>query len=80
MKTKIAENWAAIEEIEAAIKKETGDAEAGFNVGGHGEPERGLAMRAMFEAATPDGVKGYKDLIIYATFCPFTGRPLFKDV
>ena len=86
MSTKILENWKAIEETEKLIREQTGDPEAGFNAGsfwltGDG---RHLALRAMYRGKK--GKKGqetftssYKDMLVYAKFCPFTGKPLYDD-
>jgi hypothetical protein len=78
---KIVENWTAIEEVEQTIREQTGDPEAGFNVGGHGVEGNGLALRAMYRG-TGEGegfINGYRDLLIYAKFCPFTGKPLYEE-
>ena len=86
MKNKILENWKAIEEIEAKVKEKTGDPQAGFNAstfwfGGDG---RHLMIPCMYRGKK--GKKGqeeftnsYKELMVYATFCPFTGAPLYED-
>ena len=86
MKNKILENWKAIEEIEAKVKEKTGDPQAGFNAstfcfGGDG---RHLMIPCMYRGKK--GKKGqeefansYKELMVYATFCPFTGTTLYED-
>ena len=85
MKKQIKENWAAIEEIEKQVQEKTGDPKAGFNastffMGGMGG--RHLMIPCMYRGKK--GKKGsetftqsYKDMMVYAEFCPFTGKPLY---
>jgi hypothetical protein len=87
MKTKILENWSAIENIEKRVQEKTGDPKAGFNastfwVDGTG---RHLMIPIMYRGLK--GKKGqeqftasYKEMMVYAEFCPFTGKPLYADL
>lgn len=86
MKEKILENWKTIEEAEAQVKKNTGDPEAGFNASTFwiGEEGRHLMIPCMYRGKK--GKKGqkeftesYKEIMIYVKFCPFTGKPLYKE-
>jgi hypothetical protein len=85
MENKILENWAEIERVESLAKEETNDPKAGFNAstfwfkGG-----RHLMIPIMYRSKK--GKKGqeeftqsYKEMMIYAKFCPFTGKPLYED-
>jgi hypothetical protein len=83
---KILENWKAIEEIEKQVQEKTGDPEARFNastfwLSGNG---RHLMLPCMYRGKK--GKKGqekftesYKEMMVYAKFCPFTGKPLYED-
>jgi hypothetical protein len=87
MNEKIKENWKEIEEIENQVKEKTGDPEAGFGANRFwfGKEGRHLIIPCMFR-----GKKGkkdnqvftdsYKEMMIYAKYCPFTGKPLYKDL
>lgn len=86
MSNKILENWKAIEETERLIQEQTGDPEAGFNASSYwlGEEGRHLGITAMYRGKK--GKKGqetftnsYKEILVYAKFCPFTGKPLYDD-
>lgn len=87
MENKIKENWKAIEELEQKVKEKTGDPEAGFNASTFwlGSKEgRHLMIPCMYRCKK--GKKGhetftqsYKEMMVYATFCPFTGKPLYED-
>lgn len=82
---KIAENWKTIEEMEKAAAKQTGDPEARFNAGtfffGGGRhlmipiKYRGKKGKKGQETFT----KSYKDLMTFAVYCPFTGKPLYEE-
>jgi hypothetical protein len=86
MEKKILENWKAIEEIEKQVAEKTGDPKAGFNAssfwfGGDG---RHFMIPCMYRGKK--GKKGqeeftssYKEMMVYAKFCPFTGKPLYED-
>jgi len=87
MENKILENWKAIEELEQKVKEETKDPKAGFNASSFwlGSKEgRHLMIPCMYRGMK--GKKGqekfteaYKEMMIYAEFCPFTGKPLYED-
>jgi len=87
MEKKIIENWKAIEELEQKAREKTDDPKAGFNVGTYwfGSKEgRHLMIPCMYRGKK--GKKGqevftdsYKEMMVYATFCPFTGKPLYED-
>jgi len=86
MENKILENWDAIEKTEKLLQEQTGDPQAGFNASTFwfGQEGRHLALRAMYRGKK--GKKGqeeftqsYKDILVYAKFCPFTGKPLYED-
>ena len=84
---KIPENWKAIEELEALVKEKKGDPEARFNAGTYwlGSAE-GRHFMIPIKYRTKRGKKGqevftksYKELNVYAKFCPFTGKPLYDN-
>lgn len=86
MKGKILENWKAIEETERLIREKTEDPEAGFNASSFwfGEEGRHLALRAMYrkkkgKKGQEEFTQSYTDMLVYALFCPFTGKPLYED-
>ncbi len=82
---KIEENWTAIEEYEQKAREKTGDPKAGFNAstfffGGSG---RHLMIPIMYRGKK--GKKGqetftssYKEMMVFAEYCPFTGKPLYE--
>lgn len=84
---KITENWDAIEATEKLVQERTGDPQAGFNAstfffGGLG---RALMIPCMYRKQK--GKKGFEeftekyfDIGVQAKFCPFTGKPLYKEV
>ena len=86
MATKIIENWKEIERVEQIAKEKTGDPDAGFNAStfwfnGDG---RHLMIPIMYRGKK--GKKGeekftqkYKEMMIYAKFCPFSGKPLYEE-
>ena len=86
MENRILENWSEIERIEKRVQEKTGDPKAGFNattfwLDGNG---RHLAIPCMYRRKK--GKKGqqeftssYKEMMVYARFCPFTGKPLYED-
>ena len=86
MEKKIEENWKEIEIVEQKVREKTEDPKAGFNassfwMGGTG---RHLMIPCMYRGKK--GKKGqetftqkYKEMMIYAKFCPFTGKPLYED-
>lgn len=83
---KIKGNWKVIEDAEKAVRERTGDPEAGFNastfwLSGNG---RHLMIPCMYRGKK--GKKGqevftksYKEIMVYAKFCPFTGKPLYEN-
>jgi hypothetical protein len=86
MENKIIENWKAIEEVEKRVAEKTGDPNAGFNAGTYwlGGSGRHLMMPCMYRGKK--GKKGseqftssYKEMMVYAMFCPFTGKPLYEE-
>ena len=82
MENKISENWEAIEKMEKLAKEKTGDPEAGFNassfwLSGTG---RHLMIPCMYRTKKGENFsKSYKEMMVYAKFCPFTGKPLYED-
>lgn len=86
MEKKIEENWKEIEIVEQKVREKTEDPEAGFDassiwMGGTG---RHLMIPCSYRGKK--GKKGqetftqkYKEMMIYAKFCPFTGKPLYED-
>ncbi len=86
MENKILENWKAIEQAEQAAKDKTGDPEAGFNASSFwlGKDGRHLMIPCMYRGkkgkkGQETFTKSYKEMMIYAKFCPFTGKPLYED-
>ncbi len=86
MGKKILENWKQIEEVEKQIQEKTGDPKAGFNASSFwfGSDGKHLMLRAMYRGKK--GKKGqetftqkYNDMLVAAKFCPFTGKPLYKE-
>lgn len=86
MENKISENWKAIEELEQKVQEQTGDPKAGFNASSFwlNSDGRHLMIPCMYRGKK--GKKGretftesYKEMMIYAKFCPFTGKPLYED-
>ena len=82
MEEKIPENWAAIEEIEKQVQEQTGDPEARFNassfwLSGNG---RHLMIPVMHRTKKGENFsKSYKQIMVYAKYCPFTGKPLYVE-
>jgi hypothetical protein len=86
MKNKISENWSDIEKVESLAREQTQDPEAGFNAStfwfnGDG---RHLMIPIMYRGKK--GKKGqeeftssYKEMMVYAKFCPFSGKPLYEE-
>lgn len=84
MKHKILENWKRIEEVECMVRDKTGDPQAGFNASSYwfGEEGRHLMIPCMYrtkKGKNGDFTMSYKEMMIYADFCPFTGKPLYKE-
>jgi hypothetical protein len=83
--TIIKENWAAIEDVEKQVKELHDDPEAGFNATTLFFGERMLMIPCMYRGKK--GKKGqeiftekYKEVMIAARYCPFSGKPLYDDV
>lgn len=82
----IPENWELIEKAEQKAKNEKGDPDAGFNPTlFHFDGLKRLMLSVKYR--TKKGKKGaevftksYKDIYIEALYCPFSGKPLYKDV
>ena len=81
---KIIENWDKIEEVEQKVREQTGDPKAGFNASTFffGADGRHLSIACMYRGKK--GKKGnetftqsYKEMMVIAKFCPFTGKPLY---
>jgi hypothetical protein len=86
MENKILENWAEIEKIEKRVQEKTGDPKAGFNASTFflGENGRHLMIPCLYRGkkgkkGSEDFTLSYKEMMVYAKFCPFTGKPLYKD-
>ncbi len=86
MSEKIKENWEAIEKTEELIREKTGDPKAGFNASTFWFDKNGrhLGIPCMYRGKK--GKKGqeeftqsYREILIYAKFCPFSGKPLYED-
>jgi hypothetical protein len=88
MENKILENWSEIENIEKRVREKTDDPKAGFNAGTFwlgSTTGRHLMIPCMYRGKK--GKKGqeeftssYKEMMIYAKFCPFSGKPLYEEV
>ena len=87
MGNKILDNWKEIERVEGLVKEKTGDPQAGFNASTFwfSEDGRHLMIPCMYRGKK--GKKGqeeftqsYKEMMIYAKYCPFTGKPLYDDL
>jgi len=85
-KAKIIENWKGIEHVEKLVREKTGDPQAGFNASTYwfDEDGRHLMIPCMYRGMK--GKKGervftdsYKEMMISANYCPFTGKPLYED-
>ena len=86
MRKKILENWKKIEEVEKGIREKTADPKAGFNASTFflGKDGRHLLLRAMYRGkkkikGKETFTKGYKEILVMAEFCPFTGKPLYEN-
>ncbi len=78
-------NWKEIEIVESKIREQTKDPKAGFNPSLFFlDGVRKLILRPQYR-----GMKGkkdnrvftdsYKDIQVMAKYCPFTGKPLYKE-
>ena len=83
MEGKILENWNAIQELEKRVQEQTKDPEAKFNASTFwlGSSEgRHLMIPCLYRTKKGDNFsKSYKEMMVYAKFCPFTGKPLYQD-
>jgi hypothetical protein len=83
MSNKILENWKEIEEIEQQVKDRTNDPEARFNASTFwlGSKEgRHLMIPCMYRTKKGQNFsKSYKEMMVYAKFCPFSGKPLYEQ-
>lgn len=86
-RSRIEENWAHIKELEAKAKDKTGDPEAGFNATSFWFDALGRRLMIPIMYRTKYTRKGeevfsksYKDMMVIAEYCPFTGKPLYKEV
>jgi hypothetical protein len=86
MNEKIIENWDAIEKKEQLVREKTGDPKAGFNASTFwfGEEGRHLGISCMYlgkkgKKGQQEFTDSYKSILVYAKFCPFSGKPLYKD-
>ena len=82
MSNKILENWNAIEEIEKKVQEQTKDPEARFNASTFWFNSEGRHLMIPCKYRTKKGEnysKSYKEMMVYAKFCPFTGKPLYQD-
>ena len=85
MAKKIIENWKAIEDAEQRVREQTGDPEAGFNAGSYWLSDDGRHLGIVAKYRGKKGKKNeetfttsYKEILVYAKFCPFTGLPLYE--
>ena len=75
-----------LKEILHQLKDKTGDPRAGFNassffLGGDG---RHLMIPCLYRGkkgkkGSEDFTSSYKEMLVYAKFCPFSGKPLYDD-
>lgn len=87
MENRIEENWQKIESIESRVREKTGDPKAGFNASifWFGNEGRHLGIPCMYRSkkgkkGQEEFSKSYKEMLVYAKFCPFSGKPLYEDV
>lgn len=86
MNAKILENWKEIERAEKLAREKTGDPQAGFNASTFwfNEDGRHLMIPIMYRGkkgkkGQEDFTQSYKALMVYAKFCPFSGKPLYEE-
>lgn len=83
----ILENFKKIEEYEKMVAEQSGDPEAKFNASSFfiGANHRPLALKVDYRGKVRikgggfQFTKSYKEMLVYATFCPFTGKPLYEE-
>lgn len=79
------ENWKAIQEIEKKVQEQKEDPKAGFNASTFFlSGDTHLMIPVMYRGKK--GKKGkeeftqsYKEIMVQALFCPFTGKPLYEE-
>ena len=79
---KIKKNWKAIREAEKLMKEKTGDPKVGFNATRFFlSSEESIFIPIWYRKKKGEGftLTQYKTLI-RVNFCPFTGKPLYKDI
>ncbi|MBT0554283.1 hypothetical protein [Riemerella anatipestifer] len=81
---KIKENWSEIERAEELAREKTGDPKAGFNASTFWFGERHLMIPCQYRKKK--GKKGqevftksYSEIMLYAKYCPFSGKPLYEE-
>ena len=82
MRKKIEANWKAIENVENEVRKQTNDPEARFNAGTFflGGGGRELMIPCLYRTKKGEKYsKSYKEMMVFAEYCPFTGKPLYED-
>jgi len=82
MENKIIENWKDIEEVEKKIREHTKDPQAGFNASTFWLSSNGrhLGIPCMYRTKKGENFsKSYKEMMVYAKFCPFSGKPLYEE-
>ena len=86
MSKKILENWKEIERAEQLAKNKTGDPKAGFNASTFWFNGDGRHLMIPIQYRGKKGKKGeekftqtYKEMMVYARFCPFSGKPLYEE-
>lgn len=86
MKTKILENWSEIEKVEVLAREKTQDPKAGFNASSFWLNADGRHLMIPIMYRGKKGKKGqeeftssYKEMMVYAEFCPFSGKPLYEE-
>ena len=82
MENKILENWKAIENVEEKVREKTNDPEAGFNASTYwfNGDGRHFMIPVMYRTKKGENFsKSYKEIMVYAKFCPFTGKPLYEN-
>lgn len=80
MRKKIEANWKAIENVENEVSKQTNDPEARFNAGTFFLGGRELMIPCLYRTKKGEKYsKSYKEMMVFAEYCPFTGKPLYED-
>ncbi len=78
---RINENWQEIEKIEQLVAEKTGDPSARFNASTFFlSGERHLMIPCMYRKKKGSSFsQSFKEMMVVAKFCPFTGKPLYED-